>query len=172
MLSVFKRLLDKSAAAESQSAPSEKPHQSRPLRHRPELIANLRDQHRELLRLFADLELASERDDAKTCRWALDRFAEALESHLTVENRHLYGYLSRRNHSDPDTAQRIETMSTDMMHVGRILHRFISAYSRTAMTPARIVELRRDLRAIGEVLAHRIHEEETVLYPLYAPPAA
>jgi hypothetical protein len=30
----------------------------------------------------------------------------------------------------------------------------------------------KDLAVIGEVLTHRIHEEESVLYPLYAPRAS
>jgi hypothetical protein len=96
--------------------------------------------------------------------------AGAAPLHLAIENRELYGYLqSHPTHADPDLMLRVTTMSTDMMHVGRILHRFVTAYSGPTLTPEQLALMRRDLPAIGEVLAHRIHEEETVLYPLYAP---
>ena len=172
MLSVFKRLLGQRAAAELPPARPAKVLQSLLHRYRPELVATLRVQHKELLQLFADLERASEQQDRSACRWALDRFSRALQTHLAFENRHLYSYLSRQRQSDADVAQRIDMMTTDMMHVGTILHRFITTYSRAALTTEQLVQLRRDLRAVGEVLTHRIHEEEAVLYPLYAPPAA
>ena len=171
MLSVFKRLLGRGPAADPSRADTATPLRSLLQRYRPDLIASLRDQHRELLALFAELETASEQHNRSACRWALDRFARALQTHLALENRHLYDYLARQDHADPEVAQRVETMSTDMMHVGRILHRFLTTYSRAAFTPDELLQMRRDLRVVGEVLAHRIHEEESVLYPLYAPPA-
>jgi len=169
MLTVFKRLLGQSDAAVSHAPPSRKLLSS-PYRYRPGLIANLRDQHKELLALFTDLERASEQENASACRQALHRFARMLEQHMAIENRELYGYLlSQPGHADADLMPRVRTMSTDMMHVGRILQRFVTAYSCPALTPEQLTQLRRDLPTIGEVLAHRIHEEETVLYPLYAP---
>lgn len=169
MLTVFKRLLGQSDAAVSHALPARKL-LSFLRRYRPGLIASLRDQHRALLALFTDLERASEQQNASACGQALHRFARMLEQHLAIENRELYGYLlSRPSHADQALMSRVRTMSTDMMHVGRILQRFVTAYSDPALTPEQLARLRRDLPAIGEVLAHRIHEEETVLYPLYAP---
>ena len=169
MLTVFKRLLGQSNAVVSRALPAGKLPSLRH-RYRPGLIASLRGQHKELLALFADLERASEQENASACRQALYRFARMLEQHLAIENRELYGYLlSQPSHVDPDLMLRVRTMSTDMMHVGRILNRFVTAYSGPVLTPEQLAQLRRDLPAIGEVLAHRIHEEEIVLYPLYAP---
>jgi len=169
MLTVFKRLLGKSDAGATHALP---PGKLRSLlrRHRPGLIANLLDQHKELLALFSDLERAAEKENASACRQALHRFARMLEQHLAIENRELYGYLlSHPGHADPEHMPRVRMMATDMMHVGRILHRFVAEHSRPSFTPEQLAQLRRDLPAIGEVLAHRIHEEETVLYPLYVP---
>jgi regulator of sigma D len=169
MLTVFKRLLGQSEAGVSHVLPARKL-LSLLRRDRPGLIAKLQDQHKELLVLFSDLERASEQENASACRQALHRFARMLDYHLAIENRELYGYfLSHAEHVDPDLMPRVRMMSTDMMHVGRILHRFVTAYSCPALTPEQLAQLRRDLPAIGEVLVHRIHEEETVLYPLYAP---
>ena len=169
MLTVVKRLLGQSHAAVSHALPAGKL-LSLLRRYRPGLVASLRAQHQELLVLFADLERASEQQNASACRQALHRFARMLEQHVAVENRELYGYLlSHPEHADPDLMQRVRTMATDMMHVGRILHRFVTAYSAPTLTPEQLAQLRRELPAIGEVLVHRIHEEETVLYPLYVP---
>lgn len=165
MLSLFKRWLGQGGGAG--------PATRRPSgEFRPELIANLQQEHRELLGLFAELEKASEQYDEAACRSALDRFTRALQEHLLTENRHLYGYFARNPSADPAVARRVDSMSADMMHVGKILHRFITSYSRTTWTSALHSQLRKDLRAIGEVLVHRIHEEETILYPLYAPRAS
>jgi hemerythrin HHE cation binding domain-containing protein len=140
--------------------------------YRPELIPTLQGEHRELLALFAELEKSSERGDESACRAALDRFTRVLQDHLLTENRHLYGYFSRHGDPDPDVARQVEAMSSDMMRVGKILHRFITTYTRATWSSALQAQLRKDLRPIGEVLAHRIHEEEAVLYPLYAPRAS
>lgn len=139
---------------------------------RPELIESLQTEHRQLLALFDELERAHEQNDEAACRSALDRFARALQDHLLTENRHLYGWFARNPDTDPEIARRVDSMSADMMHVGKILHRFITTYTRTAWTETLQTQLGRDIRVIGEVLAHRIHEEEKILYPLYAPRSA
>lgn len=137
--------------------------------YRPDLIPLLQGEHRELVSLFAELERSSEQGDETACRAALDRFTRVLQDHLLTENRHLYGYFSRHSDPDPDVARQVDAMSADMMRVGQMLHRFITTYTRATWSSALQAQLRKDLRPIGEVLVHRIHEEETVLYPLYSP---
>lgn len=136
--------------------------------YRPELIAALRADHQRLLELFTELERASERGDESACRSALDLFTGLLQDHLLTENRHLYGHFSRNPHPKPDLARQVDDMSADMMRIGKMLHRFITTHARTPWGAEHLAQLRKDLSPIGEVLAHRIHEEETVLYPLYA----
>jgi hypothetical protein len=140
--------------------------------YRADLIPNLQAEHKELLTLFAELERASEQSDEMACRSALDRFTRVLQDHLLTENRHLYGYLSRHPDANPDVARRVDDMSSDMMRIGKMLHRFITTYTRATWTSVLQAQLRKDLPPIGEVLAHRIHEEESVLYPLYSPRAS
>ena len=135
--------------------------------YRPELIPALQSDHRELLALFAELKRASEHNDETACRATLDRFTRLLQDHLLTENRHLYGYFSRHPGSNPEVARQVDTMSADMMRVGKILHRFITTYTRATWTDALYGQMRKDLGVLGEVLTHRIHEEESVLYPLY-----
>jgi hypothetical protein len=134
---------------------------------RPSLIPALHADHEQLLRLFAELERASRSNDALACRSALDRFTRLLQEHLLTENRHLYGYFSRHPHPNPDVARQVDQMSADMMRVGKMLHRFITTYARATWTSELHERMRNDLREVGEVLAHRIYEEERVLYPLY-----
>ena len=170
MLSVFKRWLGNAGTEDS---PAKGGAARRPLGdYRPELIGTLQAEHKELLRLFGQLEDAAANGDETACRSALDQFTRLLQDHLLTENRHLYGYFARNPQTDTQNAQRVDSMSADMMHVGKILHRFITAYTRTTWTMTMRDQLRRDLRPIGEVLVHRIREEETVLYPLYSPRAS
>lgn len=167
MFSTLKRWFGREAGNAGREA-------GRPARgdYRPDLIPALQADHQQLLALFAELEQASARSDETACRAALDRFTRVLQEHLLTENRHLYGYLSRHPDPNPAVARQIDDMSADMLRVGKILHRFISSYSRVTWSTDLYARMRRDLAAIGEVLAHRIHEEERVLYPLYAPRAS
>lgn len=165
MLSVLKRLLGQDERAGGIPASgAERPASGE---YRPDLIASLRSEHRELLRLFAELEDASEKHDEVACRTALDRFTRVLQQHLLTENRHLYGWFARNPLADADRARQLDDMSADMMRIGKMLHRFISTYARATWNEVLHAQLRKDLREIGEILAHRIHEEECVLYPLY-----
>jgi len=134
---------------------------------RADLVPNLQAEHKQLLALFAELERAAETNDEMACRSALDRFTRVLQDHLLTENRHLYGYFSRNPNTNPDLARRVDDMSSDMLRIGKMLHRFITTYSRATWTSVLHDQLRKDLRPIGEVLVHRIHEEESVLYPMY-----
>ena len=171
MLSVLKRWLgqDERAGASNRTAGAMRRTSNE---FRPELIPTLQAEHRQLLALFGELERASELGDETACRSALDRFTRLLQDHLLTENRHLYGWFARNPNDDADVARSIDSMSADMMHVGKILHRFLTTYTRTTWSSILQAQLGRDIRVIGEVLAHRIHEEEKVLYPLYvAPPA-
>jgi hemerythrin superfamily protein len=140
--------------------------------YRPELIPALQADHKELLALFTELERASEHNDETATRATLDRFTRLLQDHLLTENRHLYGYFARHPDANPDVARQVDNMSADMMRVGKILHRFITTYARATWSNELHAQMRKDLGVIGEVLTHRIHEEESVLYPLYAPRAS
>jgi len=140
--------------------------------YRRDLIPVLHAEHQELLALFGALERASKSNDEVACRTVLDRFTRLLQQHLLAENRHLYGYFSRYAHPNPNIAQRVETMSNQMLQIGKTLHHFITTYAQTPWTDALREQLQRDIPAIGSVLAHRIHEEESELYPLYLPRAS
>jgi hypothetical protein len=140
--------------------------------YRADLIPALHAEHQELLALFGALERASRSGDEIACRSALDRFTRLLQQHLLAENRHLYGYFARHGDPNPKVAQRVETMSTEMLAIGKTLHRFITTYTQGTWTPALREKLRQDIPAVGSVLTHRIHEEEAELYPLYLPRAS
>ena len=167
MLNAFKRWIGFGDDSPSTADARMRPHGD----YRPGLIPALRADHRRLLELFGELERACEQSDELACRSALDRFTRVLQDHLLTENRHLYGYFSRHADPNPDVSRQVDAMSADMMRVGKMLHRFITTYTRATWSAALQAQLRKDLLPIGEVLVHRIHEEESVLYPLYLPRA-
>src|SRR6476646_4906928 len=114
------------------SAPSEPSAEPKPRGdYRPDLIPALHAEHQELLALFGALERASKSNDEVACRTVLDRFTRLLQQHLLAENRHLYGYFSRYAHPNPNIAQRVETMSNEMLQIGKTLHHFITTYAQT-----------------------------------------
>jgi hypothetical protein len=135
--------------------------------YREDLIPTLRAEHQELLALFGALERASKSSDEVACRTALDRFTRLLQQHMLAENRHLYGYFARHGDPNPRVALRVETMSTEMLQIGKTLRRFITTYAQSTWSAALRERLQREVPAIGSMLAHRIHEEESELYPLY-----
>lgn len=172
MLSLLKRWMGSDSRVRTRGAAAHERAHAPTGDYRPELVPGLQAEHKELLALFAELERVSEHNDEAACRAALDRFTRVLQDHLLTENRHLYGYFSRHPNPNPDLARRVDDMSADMLRIGKMLHRFITTYSRNTWSVMLHEQLRKDLRPIGEVLAHRIHEEEAVLYPLYAPRAS
>lgn len=135
--------------------------------YREDLIPTLHTEHQELLALFGALERASKSSDEVACRTALDRFTRLLQQHLLAENRHLYGYFARHGDPNPNVAQRVAAMSTEMLQIGKTLHRFITTYAQSTWSTALRERLQQEVPAIGSMLAHRIHEEESELYPLY-----
>ncbi|MEO8672104.1 MAG: hemerythrin domain-containing protein [Tahibacter sp.] len=134
---------------------------------RADLIPVLHAEHRELLALFARMEQASLLDDEHTCRAVLQRFTALLREHLSTENRHLYGYFSRRADAHPDASRQVAQMSTEMLRIGRELHGFIATYSQGEWSRDQQIQLRKDVYRVGAILRRRIDAEESRLYPLY-----
>lgn len=166
MTSILKRWFGRADV----SKPSGEPKSSSD--YRVDLIPALHAEHQELLALFGSLERASKSGDEVACRSALDRFTRLLQQHLLAENRHLYGYFARNTDPNPGLAQRVETMSAEMLQIGKTLHRFITTYSQGTWNASLREKLEQDIPRIGSILTHRIHEEETQLYPLYLPRAS
>jgi hypothetical protein len=161
MTSILKRWFGGSDPKEASAAPKARGE------YRADLIPVLHAEHQELLGLLGTLERASKSGDEIACRTTLDRFTRLLQQHLLAENRHLYGYFARHADPNPKVAQRLETMSTEMLSIGKALHQFITTYSQATWSSALREKLQRDIPQIGSMLSHRIHEEEAELYPLY-----
>ena len=168
MTSILKRWFGRNEGNNASSSSAPKPRGD----YREDLIPALHAEHQELLALFGTLERASKSSDEVACRMAFDRFTRLLQQHLLAENRHLYGYFARNENPNPKVAQRVDAMSAEMLQIGKTLHRFITTYSHSTWTAALHERLQHDIAEIGSVLAHRIHEEETQLYPLYLPRAS
>lgn len=166
MLSTLKRWFGHDASSDTRSRASGSNPNPR-VEYREDLIPTLHAEHQELLALFGALERASKSSDEVACRTALDRFTRLLQQHLLAENRHLYGYFARHGDPNPKVAQRVATMSTEMLQIGKTLHRFITTYAQSTWSAALRERLQQEVPAIGSMLAHRIHEEESELYPLY-----
>lgn len=135
------------------------------------LINQFHAEHQALLRLFTVIKSSAEKQDFKSVRKNLKKFTSVLRGHLLTENVKLYVYLSKELAHDPENKDIIMTFRREMMGIGKAVNQFVTRYDKEVWS----LEMERtflpELVSIGEVLVHRIEQEESTLYPLYMPEA-
>ena len=92
-----------------------------------------------------------------------------MRAHLLKENLHLYVYLKHALQHDTESADLMAGMRTEMGRIGRTLNEFVTRYTTSPWDSNARESLLAELDQIGQVLMHRIHQEEEVLYPMYMP---
>jgi regulator of sigma D len=156
------------AAAADASRPASAP--GTQIRHDPELIARLKDDHVLLLDIYAAIAAAAQAGDFAQVQQRLDHFRTVLMDHLLKENVRLYVYLEHLLARDPASHQLIREFRHDMDAIGRAVVAFLTKYKAVASQPELAAGFADELAAIGKVLVARIRREEDTLYALYAPP--
>lgn len=138
------------------------------VRYDPQLVHLLKQEHRTLFSIYADLVQAKECDDFETVRGLLDNFKFTLQTHLMVENVHFYVYLLQRYAADRDTSAFISQVRRDMDGIAHMTAKFVDTYaSADDYTPQMKIDFGTSLAAIGNVLSRRVALEESRLYILY-----
>lgn len=159
---------------EPAAAPAERQDASAPgtrIRHDPQLIARLKDDHDLLLGIHAAIAAAAQAGDFAQVQQRLDHFRTVLMDHLLKENVRLYVYLEHLLAQDPASHRLIREFRHDMDAIGRTVVAFLTKYKSVASQPELAAGFAAELAAIGEVLAARIRREEDTLYALYLSPA-
>jgi len=139
------------------------------IQFKPHLVNELQRDHRELVRLFQALVVAHREGDFDASVDCLKRFTYTLRAHLLKENLHLYVYLKHALQHDTESADLMAGMRTEMGRIGRTLNEFVTRYTTSPWDSNARESLLGELDQIGQVLMHRIHQEEEVLYPMYMP---
>lgn len=140
------------------------------LSYDPTLIERFKGHHRSLLKLFGDVQRATEARDFDRLTADLERFKRVLQEHLLEENLRLYAYLTKCLESEPENDQLMRDMKSEMIEIGRKVNEFISHYTSNGIGYENVHDFERQLKEIGEILTIRIQREEESLYTLYMPP--
>ncbi|HVG62229.1 MAG TPA: hemerythrin domain-containing protein [Hyalangium sp.] len=129
------------------------------------LIATLKQQHQELVRLVGEMNVVLERGDEAAVFAVLSSLSQALRTHLALEDREVYPALVRAAEASGD-AKMLETarlFADNMQRITESLKDFLARHE----TSFHLERFRTGWSTLSGVLAKRIESEETTLYPLY-----
>lgn len=161
------------AAATATAAPSAAPiAPGTQIHHDVGLIAGFKEDHRNLLAKYQQIDAAAKAGDFAAVQALLGEFQSLLTDHLLKENVRLYVYLEHLLLADPVSHQMMHGFRHEMDVIGRTVVGFLGKYKTIAADPALAATFPADLAAIGQALGARIKREEDVLYPMYVPPTA
>lgn len=135
----------------------------------PDLIANLQDDHKELLTIFSHINNAFEAENYRFVTKELKRFKQKLTDHLLVENIRLYIYLGHEFSQDEVTADLVKSFRREMNQISKVVMAFLTKYETIGVDKGLADSFGKDLGDIGAALVERIKREENTLYPLYMP---
>lgn len=142
--------------------------QGNAIRFDPELIGKLKDDHKELFRIYGELVASKDKDDFGAVAQLLHDFKLALQMHLMVENVRFYVYLQQQFAADASVAGFISEVRKEMDGIAHAAVRFVNTYSLPSYTPELKASFAEELSAIGNVLVKRVAMEESRLYTLYS----
>lgn len=129
------------------------------------LIATLKQQHQELVRLVGEMNAVLERGDEAVVFAVLSSLSQFLRAHLALEDREIYPALVRAAEASGD-AKMLETarlFADNMQRITESLKDFLARHE----TSFHLERFRTGWSTLSGVLAKRIESEETTLYPLY-----
>lgn len=135
----------------------------------PELVPELKDDHQQLLKLFAEIKAAHAHGNLQEVGELLDRFRNALGEHLIKENVRFYIYLEHALKKDQASHDLVHQFRRDMDGIGKTVMAFLKRYRNIASEPALAATFGPELDNVGKVLGERIRSEEQTLYALYLP---
>jgi hypothetical protein len=129
------------------------------------LIATLKQQHQELVRLVGEMNAVLERGDEAAVFALLSSLSQVLRAHLTLEDREIYPALVRAAEASGD-AKMLDTarlFADNMQRITESLKDFLARHE----TSFHLERFRTGWSTLSGVLAKRIESEEMTLYPLY-----
>lgn len=135
----------------------------------PDLIAHLKEEHRELVTAFTAIKMA-----ASECRFQelpvlLLALKQTFQTHIMQENVKLYVYVQRCCALDAVTSDFVFELRRDMNGIARTLVKFVNAHTATVPTFDTIGMFKAELDLICSLLLRRVRLEENRLYTLYKP---
>lgn len=137
------------------------------IRHDPELIGQLKRDHRDLLNLYMEIKHIFETGAYHRIGDRLHQFRAAVQEHFMKEKIRLYIYLEHSLPRDSEEYARVHAFRLELEGIGKAVLAFLRKYENIAQERELIDSFEQEFGAIGEVLTRRITAEESQLYPLY-----
>jgi hypothetical protein len=135
----------------------------------PDLIAGLKDDHVELLRMYQDIERMAEEGRFATVAAALSAFKARFDIHIFNENLHFYCYVEERLAGRTGEEALIRSFRNEMNAIARGVVNFIRQWRMSGVRVANGPQFVKELKEVGALLTQRIYHEEKDLYTLYQP---
>lgn len=139
------------------------------IHYHPDLIAQLKGDHQDLLNIYGEIKTAFNNNDYVTVSEKLNQFRTGLQGHLLSENVRLYIYLDHCLAGDETNSELIRDFRREMGDIGKTVMNFLKKYEAIGVDQDLAPSFARDFETLGKVLGERIQREEKVLYPLYLP---
>jgi hypothetical protein len=138
--------------------------------YKPTLIAELKEDHRTLLKTFQDIRRAAADRNVEMINQRLAVFKDMLAAHSLKEDLHFYSYTQAyfSRHDDADSAETVHEFRKELRQIAHAVKNFLSRYEGK-VDAVNLGNFESDLGVVGEALGKRIGREETILYPLYQP---
>ncbi|WP_078086042.1 hemerythrin domain-containing protein [Microbulbifer mangrovi] len=147
---------------------SHSPGQGRSISFDPNLIHNLKSDHKELIQIYQRIwSEGYEMQDFRKISELLKVFKSTFQAHLIKENVSFYVYLEQSLSNDSHTLQIVKDFRTDMNDIANAVVQFCKRYSREVFTGKMLMDFKQDYEKIGEALTRRVSLEERELYTLY-----
>lgn len=140
------------------------------VRHDPQLIPRLKNDHRALLKQYATIKTAATENRWVDVHDDLLRFRAELTDHLLTESVKLYVYLRLKLAADQVQLRLMRNFSSEMVGIGKVVVDFIETNEDIALSPDKQAQFMTGWSEIGKVLGDRVGREEKTLYPMYEEP--
>lgn len=136
----------------------------------PELMESLLNDHRQLTASYARVGKLLQEDRFDDARDELINFKTRLHAHILSENVRFYTYLEQSLQGDKNNLDTLHDFRREMNIIARDIMGFVRRYqSSEALSSKARFDFANDYDAAGKLLAYRLQQEESKLYPLYQP---
>ncbi|MDR2637317.1 MAG: hypothetical protein LBB55_03185 [Zoogloeaceae bacterium] len=137
---------------------------SAPLVYDPLLIPQLMEERQRLNGILERVRHDFAAHDFVATMKGLRDFKRGIATHL---HEALYDYLEMSMAYDMQDLEHMRDLRDEMSGIGQSLEDFLEKYSVLSSRPELVTTFKKDLEAIGALLARRSEREETSLYALY-----
>lgn len=139
------------------------------IRYSPNLVEELKEDHREFFDLQRAVVSALHTGHMETIPALLQRFDSLLTAHLLTEQVRLYAYMDAYFANDRHTREMLREYRVEMDRIGSSVRKMIKKYRALATDRHLHHDIEADMEELRQVLDERMNREEVTLYPLYMP---